>query len=46
MNDYSKTNGLQFTLYSNDLRNLINVNIQSARYKNAFISDLGNINQI
>ena len=33
MTDYSKINDLQFTLYSSDLGNLINVNIQSARYK-------------
>ena len=46
MTDYSKINDLQFTLYSNDLGNLINVNIQSARYKNAFITGLGSINQI
>ena len=33
MTDYSKINDLQFTLYSNDLSNLINVNIQSEKYK-------------
>ena len=37
MTDYSKINDLQFTLYSNDLSNLINVNIQSAKYKNEMI---------
>ena len=46
MTDYPKINDLQFTLYSNDLSNLINVNIQSAKYKNAFITDFGSINQI
>ena len=46
MTDYSKINDLQFILYSNDLSNLINVNIQSAKYKNAFITDFGSINQI
>ena len=29
MTDYSKINDLQFTLYSNDLSNLINVNLYS-----------------
>ena len=43
MTDYSKINDLQFTLYSNDLSNLINVNIQSAKYKNAFTTDFGSI---
>ena len=46
MTDYSKINDLQFTLYSNDLSNLISVYIQSAKYKNAFITDFGSINQI
>ena len=46
MTDYSKINDLQFTLYSNDLSNLININIQIEKYKNAFITDFGSINQI
>ena len=46
MTDYSKINDLQFTLYSNDLSNFININIQSAKYKNVFITDFGSINQI
>ena len=46
MTDYSKINDLQFTLYSIDLSNLININIQSATYKSAFITDFESINQI
>ena len=33
MTDYSKINDLQFTLYSNDLSNLTNVNIQTQDIK-------------